>query len=785
MNPWNDTALSVDERTDALLADLTLEEKVAQLGSFWPMLAAMTGVAVDDVAPMQSAFGLPSPLEEVARHGLGHITRAFGSAPVEVDEGVRRLIEEQQTVIASSPHDIPAIIHEECLTGFTTWGATVYPAAIAWGATWNPGLVEEMAHAIGTDMRAVGVHQGLSPLLDVVRDYRWGRVEETCGEDPYLVGTLGTAYVRGLQDAGVLATLKHFAGYSASKAARNHAPVPMGRREFEDVLLPSFEMAVREGGVGSVMNSYSDIDGVPAGASVELLTTTLRDRWGFTGTVVSDYGTVSFLRIMHKIAADNAEAARLALTAGLDIELPGAVCYPTLTESVQEGLLDEALVDRSARRVLRQKIELGLLDPDYDVTTDAQVSDLDHAANREIARRMADETVVLCANESGVLPLQASSIALIGPCGAESRTFLGCYSYPNHVMAHYPDLGIGLDITNLADAMRSEFAEAAITVEQGVPILEPDRSGIEAAVAAAREAEVAVVAVGDLAGLFGHGTSGEGCDSVDLSLPGLQAELVQAVLETGTPTVLVVVSGRPYSLGAFARHENCAAIVQAFMPGCEGGQAIAGVLSGRINPTGHLPIAVPDHPGGQPGTYLAPPLGWWSEGVSNLDPRPLFAFGHGLGYTTYQVSDLELSASSIAPDGSLEVSVTVANTGERDGAEVVQLYLNDVVGQVTRPIIELVGYAKVPLTAGESKRVTFTLHADRTSFTGIAYRRIVEPGEFIVRVGTSSVDLPLEASFQITGDVREVGEGRVLTTPVRIESRRVDRLPDPTTTASR
>lgn len=769
---WNDTALSVDERTDALLADLSLAEKVAHLGSFWPMLSALTGVAVDDVAPMQSAFGRPAPLTEVAEHGLGHITRAFGSAPVEVAEGVRRLIDEQQTVIASSPHGIPAIIHEECLTGFTTWGATVYPAAIAWGATWNPGLVEEMARAIGSDMRAVGVHQGLSPLLDVVRDYRWGRVEETCGEDPYLVGTLGTAYVRGLQSAGVLATLKHFVGYSASKAARNHAPVPMGRRELSDVMLPPFEMAVREGGVGSVMNSYSDIDGVPAGASVDLLTTTLRDRWGFTGTVVSDYGTVPFLQIMHKVAHDNAEAARLALTAGLDIELPSAVCYPTLVQSVEQGLIDEELVDRSARRILRQKIELGLLDPDYDVTSDAQVTDLDHAANRDVARRMAEESVVLLANDAGTLPLgqaDTGSIALIGPCTAEARTFLGCYSYPNHVMAHYPDLGIGLEITDLADALRAEFADSTITVEQGVPILEPDRSGLDAAVDAARDADVAVVAVGDLAGLFGHGTSGEGCDSVDLTLPGLQAELVTRVLETGTPTVLVVISGRPYSLGAFTRNANCRAVVQAFMPGSEGGPALAGVLSGRINPTGKLPIAVPDHPGGQPGTYLAPPLGWWSEGVSNLDPRPLFGFGHGIGYTSYELSDLALSATEISTDGSIEVAATVTNTGDRAGAEVVQLYLNDVVGQVTRPIIELVGYAKVPLEPGESTRVRFTLHADRTSFTGVDYRRIVEPGEFVVRVGSSSTDLPLQASFQITGGVREVGEGRVLTTPVSVD----------------
>lgn len=768
MNVWNDPSVDVDERVDVLLGAMTLEEKVGQLASFWPAPKTASLLA-GDVAPMESAMGSGLSWEESTAHGLGHLTRNYGTGPVTVAEGVEMLRDYQGKVVASSRFGIPAIAHEECLTGFTTFGATVYPAAIAWGATFDPSLVREMAQAIGSDMKAVGVDQGLSPLLDVVRDYRWGRVEETIGEDPYLVGTLGTAYVQGLQEAGVIATLKHFAGYSASKAGRNHAPVPMGPREFEDVILPPFEMAVREGRVGSVMNSYSDVDGLPAGANPELLTGVLRDRWGFTGTVVSDYWSVVFLELMHKVAEDAGEAGVLALRAGLDVELPNTIGFAHLVKAVQNGQLDEALVDRAARRVLRQKVELGQLDPGFDARALGAEVDLDSARNRDIARRMAEESVILLRN-TGVLPLaqDAARVAVVGPCAGEPRTFMGCYAFPNHVLDRYPDHGLGLEVRSLVDALVAELGDGRVVHEPGVPILAEDRSGLEAAVTAAAAADVAVLAVGDLAGLFGQGTSGEGCDAVDLRLPGLQEELVEAVLATGTPTVLVVVSGRPYALGPFV--DRCAAVVQAFMPGVEGGAAVSGVLSGRLNPSGKLPVGIPAHHGGQPGTYLSAPLAWFSEGVSNLDPRPLYPFGFGLGYTTFEVSDLELSAPEVTPAGTLEVAATVRNTGERPGAEVVQLYLSDPVAQVTRPVKQLVGFAKVRLEPGEAARVTFELHMDRTSFTGRDGRRVVEPGAMTLLVGASSEDLPLEASFRVTGDLRVVPEGRVLTTPVRVEA---------------
>ncbi|MGP4110527.1 glycoside hydrolase family 3 N-terminal domain-containing protein [Streptomyces sp. 4N509B] len=785
--PWRDLSLPTHERVEALLAAMTREEKLAQLGSHWRSSSeSTTGPQRGEVAPMEHAFAAGRrTFEEAAAQGLGHLTRVFGSEPVTPAAGAARLRARQRHLTTATRLGIPAIVHEECLTGFTALGATVYPAAIAWAATFSPDLVHAMARAIGRDMRAVGVHQGLSPVLDVVRDYRWGRVEETLGEDPYLVGTLGTAYVRGLQSSGVIATLKHFAGYSAARAGRNHAPVPIGPREFADAILPPFEMAVREGGAGSVMNSYSDIDGRPAAAHTQLLTTVLREEWGFTGTVVSDYWAIAFLDLTHRVSPDRASSGALALRAGVDVELPATDAYARLREAAD---VPDALIDRAARRVLTQKVELGLLDPGWrpvpgpapgpdgpdrpepdqgpDLDPDL---DLDSPANRALARQIAEKSVILLANPHGTLPLTTapSHIALLGPCADDPRTFLGCYSFPNHVLSRYEDRGTGVRVDSLRTALLAELPGSRIEYAQGVPVRDPDASGIPAAVEAARRAELCVLAVGDLASLFGRGTSGEGCDAPDLTLPGAQPRLVEAVLATGTPTVLVAVSGRPYALGPYA--DRCAAVVQAFLPGEEGGPAIAGVLSGRVNPSGHLPVGIPRDPGGQPGTYLAPPLGRFSEGISNLDPTPLYPFGHGGSYTTFAYEDLALSATAIPTDGTLAATLLVRNTGPREGEDVVQLYLSDEVAEVTRPLRELVGYARVHLDPGESCQVTFHLHADRTSFTGVDHRRLVEPGAFTLAVGHSSEDLPLTARFRITGTGPRVIQGaRVMTTPVEV-----------------
>ncbi|MEV6413553.1 glycoside hydrolase family 3 N-terminal domain-containing protein [Kribbella sp. NPDC051718] len=772
---WRDLSLPAEKRAELLLQAMTLAEKVGQLGSRW-VGNDMAGSDVAgtekpageqlNVAPMQDVFtaGGSVPLAEASRHGLGHLTRVWGSVPLSVYEGKAELLRQHRVVLDRSRLGVPALVHEECLTGFTTYGATVYPTALAWGATFDPALVERMAAAIGRDLAAAGVHQGLSPVLDVVRDYRWGRVEETLGEDPYLVGMLGSAYVRGLQSSGVIATLKHFAGYSASRAGRNHGPVSIGRRELLDVILPTFEMAI--GDAGSVMTSYADLDGLPAGADSWLFTQVLRDEWGFAGTVVSDYWAVPFLARMHWVAATAEDAGALALAAGTDVELPDTIGFGAgLIERVESGELSEDLIDRAARRVLLQKVQLGLLDPSWTPEGSVGQCDFDSAENRALALEIAERSVVLL-DAGTALPLDRLAtrrVAVVGPCAGDPKTFMGCYAFPNHVLPRYPERGMGISVPTLFDALSNEFV--GCVYEQGSAVLGDDRSGFAAAVEAARAADVVIACVGDLSGLFGQGSSGEGCDAEDLRLPGVQAELVDALLETGTPVVVVVVSGRPYALGEIAG--RAAGLVQAFLPGQEGGAAIAGVLSGRVVPGGKLPVQIPRNVGGQPGTYLQPALGSVeSAGISGLEAVPLYPFGYGSSYTTFEVSGLELSAEEIATDGSFVATVRVRNTGSLRGDEVVQLYLHDVVAQVARPLKLLTGFARVSLDPGEVAEVAFEVHADRTAYSGADLRRIVEVGELEVLVGTSSADLPCRAVVRVVGATRVVGHDRTMVTPV-------------------
>ncbi|MGC5038435.1 glycoside hydrolase family 3 N-terminal domain-containing protein [Streptomyces sp. DT190] len=758
--PWRDPALPAAARVDDLLSRMTLEEKTAQLYGVW------VGAATDGegVAPHQHDMSVDYSYEEWAElitRGLGQLTRSFGTAPVDPAVGAQALARAQRRIAAAGRFGIPAVAHEECLAGFTAWQATAYPVPLAWGAAWDPPLVEEMARRIGEDLRSVGVHQGLAPVLDVVRDPRWGRVEETIGEDPYLVGTIGTAYVRGLEAAGVIATLKHFAGYASSAGARNLAPVRAGIREFADVTLPPFEMAVREGGARSVMAAYNETDGVPASADPELLTRLLREEWGFTGTVVADYFGIGFLETLHRVAGTPAEAAHAALAAGIDVELPSVKCYgQPLLDGVRAGQVPEELVDRAARRVLLQKCELGLLDEDWTPEPAAPVA-LDSTGNRILARRLAEESVVLLDNPDGLLPLAPDTrIAVVGPRAADALAMLGCYSFPSHVLTHHPGVPAGIEIPTVLDALRTELPDAKVTFAQGCDVSDPDTAGFEEAIARTAEADVCVAVLGDRAGLFGRGTSGEGCDASDLGLPGVQGDLLDALVATGVPVVLVLLTGRPYALGRW--RGRLGAVVQAFFPGEEGGPAVAGVLSGRVNPSGRLPVSVPRDPGGQPWTYLQPPLGLAGE-VSNLDPTPLYAFGHGRSYTAFTWEDVTGGErAEIGTDGAYDVAVTVRNTGDRAGAEVVQLYLHDPVASVTRPDVRLIGYQRVALAPGEAARVTFRFHTDLSAFTDRTGRRVVEPGALELRLAASSADVRHTAHLTLTGPVRVTGTGRRL-----------------------
>ncbi|MEU4652993.1 glycoside hydrolase family 3 N-terminal domain-containing protein [Streptomyces sp. NPDC023723] len=759
--PWRDPALPAAARVDDLLARMTLEEKAAQLYGVW--VGATTDG--DGVAPLQHQMSDDDhDWDELITRGLGQLTRPFGTAPVDPAAGARALATTQRRIVAAGRFGVPALAHEECLAGFTAWRATAYPVPLAWGAAFDPDLVEEMARHIGRDLRSVGVHQGLAPVLDVVRDPRWGRVEETIGEDPYLVGTVGAAYVRGLESAGIVATLKHFAGYASSAGARNLAPVRAGVREFADVTLPPFEMALREGGARSVMAAYTETDGVPASADPALLTGLLREEWGFTGTVVADYFGVGFLQTLHRVAGTSAGAAHLALAAGIDVELPTVKCYGTpLLEAVRAGEVPEALIEQSARRVLRQKCELGLLDADWTPDPPAgpgRPVDLDSPANRAVARRLAEESVVLLDNPDGLLPLAPDTrIAVVGPRAADALAMLGCYSFPSHVLPGHPDVPAGIDIPTVLDALRAELPDAKVTFAEGCDTADPDPSGFAEAVARTAEADVCVAVLGDRAGLFGRGTSGEGCDASDLRLPGVQGALLDALVATGVPVVLVLLTGRPYALGRW--HGRLGAVVQAFFPGEEGGPAVAGVLSGRVTPSGRLPVSVPRLPGGQPWTYLQPPLGLAGE-VSNLDPTPLYPFGHGRSYTTFRWEDPAARDAEIDTDGTYDISVTVRNTGDRAGAEVVQLYLHDPVASVTRPDVRLIGYRRLELAPDEARRVTFRFHADLSAFTDRRGRRVVEPGALELRLAASSTDVRHTARLTLRGPERVVGAERVL-----------------------
>jgi len=731
-------------RVGSILSQMTLREKLAQLVGLWQDEAG------DVVAPLQGQQVSTLGLADAVADGLGHITRVYGTNPMEPDERAAWLWDVQREIVGNSRFGIPAIVHEECLTGLAAWKAATFPSPPAWGATFSPELVETMAGLIGESMRSLGIHQGLAPVLDVVRDPRWGRVEECIGEDPYLVGALGTAFVQGIQDKGVHATLKHFVGYSASAAGRNFGPVHAGPRELADELLIPFEMAVKDGHVRSVMPAYTQLDGVPTHADEGLLTGLLRERWGFDGVVVADYFGVAFLEVLHGLAGDLADAAGQALAAGVDVELPsGNAFLEPLQRAVEDGRVPIELVDRAVERVLREKDELGLLDANFDEAPPTGV-DLDSPAHRDAARAIAERSIVLLSND-GTLPLTANkSVALIGPNADRAAALFGCYSFVNHVLTHRPGFPMGFAAPTVYDALA---ADRDITLVQGCDVTSDDRSGFADAVAAASAAEVAVVVAGDHAGLFGRGTVGEGCDVESLELPGVQRELIEAVLDTGTPVVVVLMTGRPYAVGWAV--ERSAAVLQAYFPGEEGGNAVAGVLTGRVNPSGRLPITMPRSTGAQPYTYLHSALGGDGD-VTSVGTEPVRPFGFGLSYTSFAYSPLTVS-KEVRPDGTLTASVTVTNAGDREGEDVVQLYVRDVLASVSRPVAQLVGFKRVALEAGASATVTFEVPTARLAFSDRSLTRIVEPGDFEIWVGDSA-SRAVSATFAVVGSKHAVRE---------------------------
>jgi beta-glucosidase len=766
MKTYRDSAATVEERVKDLLSQMTLEEKIAQLGSvFAPPL-------------LENGKFAPDKAEKILKNGIGHISAPALTSGLPPQELAALTNDIQKYLLENTRLGIPAIVHEECLNGFRAKGATIFPQNIGLASTWEPDLVGRITSVIRRQMRATGMHQGLAPVLDVARDPRWGRVEETFGEDPYLVGRMGVAYVRGLQGddikQGIVATTKHFAGHGLPEGGLNCAPSHIPPRLFREVYLYPFEKAVKEGGVLSVMNAYHEIDGIPCGASEELLTDILRHEWGFDGVVVSDYFAIAQLVTTHKIAAQSGDAARLALKAGLDVELPFTNCYgEPLQKAVASGSVPVAVVDRAVSRILSLKFRLGLFENAY-VNPAAAVKIIDTPEDRELALEAARKSIILLKNAGNLLPLNKDirTIAVIGPNADSQRNLLGDYTFPAHsgyeikrdektgnveLIWKDEDAREGRvatpKVVTILEGIRSAVKKnTKVLYTRGCEVKDALKDGFSEAVKIAKSADVAVVVVGDKSGLMPDNTSGEMRDRAMLGLPGVQEELVRAVYETGTPVVLVLVNGRPYTMKWLA--EKIPAIINAWEPGEEGGRAVADVLFGDYNPGGKLPNSFPENEGQIPVYYAHKPSGrkspLWGDYVDG-SAKPTFKFGYGLSYTTFEFSDLTIKPARIPVDGEVIIKVNVENTGKRAGDEVVQLYINDTLASVTRPVKELKAFERIRLKAGEKKTVTFYLPADLLAFYNKKMERKVEPGVFKVMIGNSSANILLESEFEVIG----------------------------------
>jgi len=746
--------IPVADRVQDLVGRMTLEEKVAQLGSI-----PVTELLEDGKFSIEKA-------RKLLRNGIGQIARVAGSRGIE-PEGAAKIANEIQRFLREETRlKVPAIIHEECLSGFMAKGATTFPQAIGLASTWNPELIQEITSVIRKQMKATGAHQGLSPVLDVARDPRWGRTEETLGEDPYLVACMGTAYIKGLQGNdlrnGIIATPKHFAAHGFSEGGRNCASVHVPPRELREIFLFPFEAAIKVAKAGSLMNAYHEIDGIPCAASWELLTGILREEWGFNGFVVSDYGSIKMLQTFHYVAADEKEAAVMALEAGIDVELPNVACYgEPLIQAVKEGLVSEATLNEAVSRVLKAKFLLGIFENPY-VNVEDVPKVFDTTEHRELALRAARESIILLKN-NGVLPLnkKINSIAVIGPNADSTRNLLGDYSYTAHLSYE----GNAVPVVSILAGIKSKVSpETQVYYAEGCDVTGTSTEGFEEAVNVASKSDVVIAVVGEKSGLFSTGVTGEGNDRTSLRLPGVQEELLKALCKTGKPLIVVLVNGRPLNLGWIV--ENCSAIVEAWFPGEEGGNAVADVLFGDYNPAGRLPVSFPLNVGQVPVHYNRKPSSFREYVFTGS--KPLLPFGHGLSYTNFEYSSLKITPRKVGPTGTVTISFEVKNIGNCAGDEVVQLYIHDVVASVSRPVKELKGFKRIRLEPGEKKTVTFKLSMDQLAFYDRYMRLIVEPGTFEVMIGASSEDIRLKDTFEVVGNVKTIPPNHTLFTEVTV-----------------
>ena len=773
------TSLPISKRVAGLLDQMTLDEKLAQLVSFW-VHEIQDG---RDFSPVKAG--------SLLANGIGQITRTAGNStlePVSVARFNNRL---QAFLVNETRLGIPAIVHEECCSGYMGLGGTMFPQMIGLASTWRPDLAERMTTEICSQMRSTGAHQGLAPVLDVARDPRWGRVEETFGEDPTLVSQFGMAYVRGLQgpglkDGGVMATGKHFVGHSFSQGGMNCAPARIGLHDLWDIFLMPFQAAIHAG-IDTLMNAYPELDGEVVAASRRILTDLLRGQLGFDGLVVSDYEAIQMIHSYHAMAADQKEAAILALRAGIDVELPGRKCYgDPLKAALEAGEIGMEFVDTSARRHLQKKFELGLFENPY--VDEGRVLEVFETPNqRSLAREIARQSMVLLKND-GLLPLKENiqTLAVIGPNADDSRSLLGDYSYAavfelfSTVMKPGSSSFDNVDqasfekhsmkVPSVLSALFAGEAVTEILYARGSDHAGDDTSGFDEAVKVAESADAVVLVLGDRSGLTPDCTVGETRDSADLHLSGVQEQLAETIIATGKPVVVVLVTGRPYAINFISEKAN--AILEAWLPGEEGGAAIAGTLFGEFTPGGKLPMSFPRHAGQIPLFYNQKPSGGksnWYINYTDVESSPLYPFGHGLSYTTFEYGNLSIYPEQVKAGGVVAVSLDVKNVGKVAGDEVVQLYIRDEYASIPRPVKELKGYARLTLQPGESRSVTFNLPVDQLAFYDEDLNLVIESGTFKVMIGSSSADIRAEEAFEVIGEKKSQVRKRVFVCPVEVK----------------
>ncbi len=787
---------SPESRADELLGKMTIEEKVMQLTSIMPL-------------SLQGPEGpVRSLMDKHLKNGVGHIA-VLGLLGHKSPETIARTVNEYQRYLVTETRlKIPAIFHNEALNGVVAPHFTAFPTPIGLAATWDPAAVQQMADILRRQMRSVGMLHALAPVMDISRDPRWGRVTETYGEDPYLVSAMSVAFTRGMQGKdlreGVISCAKHFIGYAMTGGGQNMAASVIGPRELYDTYARPFEAAIRLAGLRGVMASYSEIDGVPVHMSKKILTELLRGRLGFTGTVVSDYAGVVWAQTRQRVAASAEEVGVLALAAGMDVELPIPYGYGhVLAKAVQDGKVPESLLDESVRRVLRDKFALGMFENPYVSEDRSAIRKV--AEGNDLSRRLAAESVTLLKNESGLLPLSRDirNVAVIGPHGDSAMVGFPQYTYPAALAMlraqtsrgsfAVPGLDVGsvpsvamaalnqelesaegtieqyvrsqYGAVPLADAIRHLLPKAEITSVAGTGVTPSEPTDIPGAIDAAKGADVVILYVGGKAGWVGKDlTEAEGGDTADIDLPPQQIELIEAVTAVGKPTVAVVAMGRPYGLAAVV--DKLPAILTAYYAGPHQGAAIADALFGVTNPCGKLPYTLPRHVGQVPihhgqntGSGYRRTAADIHKGYLDMPSTPLFEFGRGLSYTTFEYGPLKLERDTVDVGGEARISLTVTNTGERRGTEVVQLYAADTATGVTLPAQQLIGFARIDLEPGETRTATFVVPMSLLAYTGPSGDLVMEPGPVEVSAGSSSSDIRSSAKLTVTGKMRHI-EGK-------------------------